>query len=131
MVLLAIAVLATAAGMRGYAGFATWAATASDDVLAQVGVRFRRPSEKTFRAVLSRLDPADLNARMGSYFTAHVASSDPSGLVPIALDGKMLRGALRAKACFTRQSDSHASRVGVRPPCPIGARSTRCRREKQ
>ncbi|EUA90299.1 DDE_Tnp_1-associated family protein [Mycobacterium ulcerans str. Harvey] len=57
MALLAIAVLATAAGMRGYAGFATWAATASDDVLAQVGVRFRRPSEKTFRAVLSRLDP--------------------------------------------------------------------------
>ncbi|BDN83374.1 hypothetical protein NJB1907Z4_C35890 [Mycobacterium pseudoshottsii] len=90
MALLAIAVLATAAGMRGYAGFATWAATAPDDVLAQLGVRFRRPSEKTFRAVLSRLDPADLNARMGSYFTAHVASSDPSGLVPIALDGKML-----------------------------------------
>ncbi|AGC60576.1 transposase for IS2404 [Mycobacterium liflandii 128FXT] len=101
MALLAIAVLATAAGMRGYAGFATWAATASDDVLAQLGVRFRRPSEKTFRAVLSRLDPADLNARMGSYFTAHVASSDPSGLVPIALDGKMLRGALRAKATAT------------------------------
>ncbi|MEK1270906.1 hypothetical protein OSJ06_24920, partial [Mycobacterium ulcerans] len=45
--------------------------------------------------------PADLNARMGSYFTAHVASSDPSGLVPIALDGKMLRGALRAKATAT------------------------------
>ncbi|AGC61571.1 transposase for IS2404 [Mycobacterium liflandii 128FXT] len=101
MALLAIAVLATAAGMRGYAGFATWAATAPDDVLAQLGVRFRRPSEKTFRAVLSRLDPADLNARMGSYFTAHVASSDPSGLVPIALDGKMLRGALRAKATAT------------------------------
>ncbi|EUA91070.1 putative transposase for the insertion element IS2404, partial [Mycobacterium ulcerans str. Harvey] len=38
---------------------------------------------------------------MGSYFTAHVASSDPSGLVPIALDGKMLRGALRAKATAT------------------------------
>ncbi|BBA87454.1 hypothetical protein MPSD_30120 [Mycobacterium pseudoshottsii JCM 15466] len=57
MALLAIAVLATAAGMRGYAGFATWAATAPDDVLAQLGVRFRRPSEKTFRAVLSRLDP--------------------------------------------------------------------------
>ncbi|EUA90787.1 transposase for IS2404 domain protein [Mycobacterium ulcerans str. Harvey] len=43
MALLAIAVLATAARMRGYAGFATWAATASDDVLAQLGVRFRRP----------------------------------------------------------------------------------------
>ncbi|BAV42168.1 N-term transposase for IS2404 [Mycobacterium ulcerans subsp. shinshuense] len=121
MALLAIAVLATAAGMRGYAGFATWAATAPDDVLAQLGVRFRRPSEKTFRAVLSRLDPADLNARMGSYFTAHVASSDPSGLVPIALDGKMRRGALRAKATATHLVSVFAHR----------ARSTRCRREKQ
>ncbi|EUA94135.1 transposase family protein [Mycobacterium ulcerans str. Harvey] len=54
------------------------AATASDDVLAQLGSG-SGASEKTFRAVLSRLDPADLNARMGSYFTAHVASSDPSG----------------------------------------------------
>ncbi|EUA88756.1 DDE_Tnp_1-associated family protein [Mycobacterium ulcerans str. Harvey] len=125
MALLAIAVLATAAGMRGYAGFATWAATASDDVLAQLGLRFRRPSEKTFRAVLSRLDPADLNARMGSYFTAHVASSDP---VDWCADRV---GRQDAAWCFTRQSDSHASRVGVRPPCPIGARSTRCRREKQ
>ncbi|EUA86082.1 transposase family protein, partial [Mycobacterium ulcerans str. Harvey] len=46
----------------------------------------------------------------------------PSGLVPIALDGKMLRGALRPK----RQP-----RISCRcsPPCPIGARSTRCRRE--
>ncbi len=71
----------------------TGAGAASDDVVAQLGVRFRRPGEKIFRAVLSRLDPADLNARMGSYFTSHVASSDPGGLVPIALDGKMLRGA--------------------------------------
>ncbi|WP_422120518.1 transposase family protein, partial [Mycobacterium marinum] len=99
--LLAIAILATAAGMRGYAGFATWAATAPDDVLAQLGIRFRRPSEKTFRVVLSRLDPADLNRRMGTYFTAHAARSDPCGLVPIALDGKTLRGALRAKAGAT------------------------------
>ncbi|WP_422120481.1 transposase family protein, partial [Mycobacterium marinum] len=75
--LLAIAILATAAGMRGYAGFATWVATAPDDVLAQLGIRFRRPSEKTFRVVLSRLDPADLNRRMGTYFTAHAARSDP------------------------------------------------------
>ncbi|EUA89009.1 transposase family protein [Mycobacterium ulcerans str. Harvey] len=80
-------------------------------MLAQLGVRFRRPSEKTFRAVLSRLDPADLNARMGSYFTAHVASSDPSGLVPIALDGKMLRGALRAKATATHLVSVFAHRA--------------------
>jgi hypothetical protein len=62
--LLAIALLATAAGMRSYAGFATWAATAPAEVLAQLGVRFRRPSEKTFRTVLSRLDAADLDRRL-------------------------------------------------------------------
>ncbi len=56
MALLAIAILATAAGMRGYPGFATRAATAPEDMLVQLGVRFRRPSEKTFRTVLSRLD---------------------------------------------------------------------------
>ncbi|UZK92586.1 hypothetical protein OIO89_00295 (plasmid) [Mycobacterium ulcerans] len=61
---------------------------------------------------MSRLDPADLNARMGSYFTAHVASSDPR----IGADRV---GRQDAAWCFTRQSDSHASRVGVRPPCPI------------
>jgi hypothetical protein len=67
--LLAIAILATAAGMRGYAGFATWAATAPAEVLARLGIRFRRPSEKTFRRALSRLDPADLDRRLGAYFT--------------------------------------------------------------
>ena len=37
MALLAIAILATAAGMRSYAGFATWARTAPEHVLAQLG----------------------------------------------------------------------------------------------
>ncbi|EUA85408.1 DDE_Tnp_1-associated family protein [Mycobacterium ulcerans str. Harvey] len=125
MALLAIAVLATAAGMRGYAGFATWAATASDDVLAQLGVRFRRPSEKTFRAVLSRLDPPTSTPgwAVTSLHTWPAAT-------PVDWCADRV-GRQDAAWCFTRQSDSHASRVGVRPPCPIGARSTRCRREKQ
>ena len=45
--------------------------------------------------------PADLNRRLGAYFTAHATRLDPAGLVPIALDGKTLRGALRAKAAAT------------------------------
>lgn len=109
--LLAIAVLATAAGMRGYAGFATWARTAPEDVLAQLGIRHRRPSEKTFRAVLSRVDPDALNRRLGAYFTAHVIRLDPAGLVPIALDGKTLRGALRAKAAATHLVSVFAHRA--------------------
>jgi hypothetical protein len=63
--------------MRGYAGFATWARTAPHDVLAQLGIRYRTPSEKTFRAVLSRVDPDDLNRRLGAYFTTHVVGCDP------------------------------------------------------
>ena len=36
--LLAISILATAAGMRGYAGFATWAATAPAEVRSRLGL---------------------------------------------------------------------------------------------
>lgn len=109
--LLAIAILATAAGMRGYAGFATWARTAPEEVLAQLGIRFRRPSEKTFRAVFARMDPDDLNCRLGAYFTAHATRLDPAGLVPIALDGKTLRGALRTKATATHLVSVFAHRA--------------------
>jgi predicted transposase YbfD/YdcC len=98
--LLAIAILATAAGMRSYAGFATWATTAPGEVLAQLGIRVRRPSEKTFRSVLSRLDPADLDRRLGAYFTmlAAVDVVAEGGLLAVALDGKTLRGARCAGA---------------------------------
>lgn len=98
--LLAIAILATAAGMRGYAGFATWVATAPPEVLAQLGIRLRRPSEKTFRSVLSRLDPTDLDRRLGDYFTglATAQAAAESGLLAVAVDGKTLRGARRMGA---------------------------------
>lgn len=100
MALLAIAILAVAAGMRGYAGFATWAATAPDEVLARLGVRFRRPSEKTFRSVFARLDPADLDRRLGGYFTALAAAQQPADgrLLAVAVDGKTVRGARRGGA---------------------------------
>jgi predicted transposase YbfD/YdcC len=110
--LLAIAILAVAAGMRGYAGFATWAATAPQDVLAQLGIRFRRPSEKTFRTVLSRLDAADLDRRLGAYFTVLAAAgTDTDAVVPVALDGKTLRGALRAGAAATHLVSVFAHRA--------------------
>lgn len=110
--LLAIAILATAAGMRGYAGIATWARTAPEDIWAQWGIRFRRPSEKTFRAVLSRVDPADLDARLGAYFTA-LATAQPGcgALVAVALDGTTLRGARRAGAAATHLVSVFAHRA--------------------
>ena len=101
--LLAISILATAAGMRGYAGFATWAATAPAEVLSRLGIRFRRPSEKAFRSVLSRLDPADLDRRFGAYFTTVAAAETVAtgGLLAVALDGKTLRAARRMGAAAT------------------------------
>jgi predicted transposase YbfD/YdcC len=107
--LLAIAILATAAGMRGYAGFATWAATAPSEVLARLGIRFRRPSEKTFRSVLARLDPADLDRRLGTYFTALAAAE--TGLLAVAVDGKTLRGARRMGAVATHLVSVFAHRA--------------------
>ena len=95
--------LAIAAGMGSYAGFATWAATAPAEVLGALGVRLRRPSEKTFRALLARLDPVDLDQRLGAYFTA-LASAEAlaaGGLLPVALDGKTLRAARRMGAAAT------------------------------
>ena len=94
--LLAIAILATAAGMRSFAGFATWTRMAPVEVLSELGTRFRRPSEKTFRSVLTRLDAADLDRRLGEYFmTVAVAAVDIEAgeLLAIALDGKTVRGA--------------------------------------
>lgn len=99
MALLAIAILAVSAGMRGYAGFACWAACAPEEVLASLGVRFRRPSEKTFRSVFARLDATDLDHRLGVYFAALAAETTAEGgLLAVALDGKTLRGARRGAA---------------------------------
>jgi predicted transposase YbfD/YdcC len=112
--LLAIAILAVAAGMRGYAGFATWARTAPEDTLAQLGIRHRRPSEKTFRRVLSSLDPVDLDTRLGVYFTGLAATvPDASGLMVVSLDGKTLRGARRAGARAAHLVSMFAHHTGL------------------
>ena len=108
--LLAIAILATAAGMRGYAGFAAWAVTARPEVLARLGIRYRHPSEKTFRSVLSRLDPAELDRRLGTYFTA-LATQAETGLLAVAMDGKTLRGARRMGAAATHLVSVFAHRA--------------------
>jgi hypothetical protein len=110
--LLAVAILAVAAGMRGYAGFATWARTAPEEVLSQLGIRFRCPSEKTFRRVLSSLDAADLDRRLGAYFTLLAATApDPGGLVTVSLDGKTLKGARRKAASASHLVSMFAHRT--------------------
>jgi predicted transposase YbfD/YdcC len=109
--LLAIAILATAAGMRSYAGLASWAASAPAEVLAQLGIRCRRPSEKTFRSLFARLDPAELDRCLGAYFATLAA--EPNGLLAVALDGKTLRAARRmgAKATHLVSVFAHHARL--------------------
>jgi predicted transposase YbfD/YdcC len=92
--LLAIMILATAAGMRSVAGIASWTRTAPTEVLAQLGIRVRRPSEKTLRTIMARLDAADLDQRLGDYFAGIAATVDTTTeLMAVALDGKTVRGA--------------------------------------
>ncbi len=95
-----MAILAVAAGMRSYAGFATWARTAPVEVMIELGItRDTRPSEKTLRRVLSMLDAADLDRRLGVYFTElAVAAAEGNGLLAVSLDGKTLEGARKAGA---------------------------------
>lgn len=98
--LLAIAILATAAGMRGFAGYATWARTAPPQLLAGLGLTKRyRPSDKTFRRVFALIDPAELDRRLGGYFTALAVTAATDGeLIAVAIDGKTLRLAKRMGA---------------------------------
>jgi predicted transposase YbfD/YdcC len=91
--LLAIAILATAAGMRSFAGITTWARTAPEELLEQLGIRLRRPSEKTLRTIVARLDAAELDRLLGAYFASIAVAAAGGGLVAVALDGKTVRGA--------------------------------------
>jgi len=65
--LLAIAILATAAGMRGYAGFATWAATA--ETVATGGLLAVAVDGKTLRAARRMGAPA---THLVAVFAHHV-----------------------------------------------------------
>jgi predicted transposase YbfD/YdcC len=82
-------------------------------VLARLGIRFRSPSEKTFRSVLSRLDPVDLDRRI-AYFTtlaAAQAAAEGGGLLAVALDGKTIRGARRLGAAASHLVSVFAHRA--------------------
>lgn len=114
--LLAMAILATAAGMRGFTGYASWARNASPEVLARLGLTKRyRPSDKTFRRVFALLDPADLDRRLGAYFTVAALATAGTPLVAVAVDGKTLRLAKRmgATAAHLVSAFAHHARLVI------------------
>ena len=74
------AVAAVLAGARSCTAIGEWAADAPPRVLAVLGVRydplarrFEPPDEATFRRVLGSVDPAALEAAVGSWCARRVA----------------------------------------------------------
>ncbi|MFJ8036549.1 ISAs1 family transposase [Streptomyces sp. NPDC096032] len=110
---LALAACGVLAGAQSLTVIAEWAADAPDHLLHRCGAtlrdpdqRYLAPSEATVRRVLHRIDGDALDAATGDWLTARASASrvadqdkHPSSRlarVAVAVDGKSLRGALRA-----------------------------------
>jgi hypothetical protein len=96
---LACAVVAVLAGAVNFRQIGSQVADLPQSLLAGLGARwnwFRRaytgPSEATLRRVLQRIDAAELDRLVGAWLYAR-AWRDGDGLLVIAVDGKVLRGA--------------------------------------
>ena len=111
--LLLAAVASVLAGARSFTEIGEWAADAPPRVLAALGVRydplarvFQPPDETTFRRVLEAVDPAALEAAVGSWLAARLqASCPPPGPEPgrrerrpVAVDAKAVRGTRQASS---------------------------------
>ncbi|MGK5446737.1 ISAs1 family transposase [Streptomyces radiopugnans] len=110
---LALAACAVLAGAKSLTAIAEWAADAPDRLLLHCGATlrdpdrpYRAPSEATVRRILQRIDGDALATAIGGRLTARADASraadqdryPPSRPVraAIAVDGKSLRGAIRA-----------------------------------
>jgi GNAT superfamily N-acetyltransferase len=96
---LAVATVGVLAGARTYAAMADVAAQLSQSQLRNLRCRYRTktksylaPSETTIWRVLSQVEAAALDQRLGEW----IARLDPLRRQAIALDGKTLRGAWQA-----------------------------------
>lgn len=96
---LACAVVATLAGATNFRQLGSHAADLPQSLLEKLGARwnwfdqlFDAPSEPTLRRVLQDIDAAELDRLVGAWL-AERAHRDADGLLVIAVDGKVLRGA--------------------------------------
>jgi predicted transposase YbfD/YdcC len=95
---LAVAVCAVLAGARSFAAIGEWAADVPHAVLAALRVRrdpltgrHQPPTESTLRRVLTRIDPAALDALVARWLSGHQQSGTARWRA-VAVDGKTLRG---------------------------------------
>jgi hypothetical protein len=110
---LALAACAVLAGAKSLTAIAEWAADAPDQLLLHCGATlrdpdrpYRAPGEATVRRVLQRIDGDALDAAIGGWLTARADASRAVGQnrhlpsrpvrAAVAVDGKSLRGAIRA-----------------------------------
>lgn len=96
---LAAAVVGVLAGASNYRQIASQVADLPQSLLRRLGARwnwfthrFEGPSDPTLRRVLQRIDAHQLDMLIGAWLFAR-ARRDDDGLLVIALDGKVLRGA--------------------------------------
>jgi predicted transposase YbfD/YdcC len=91
---LAVAVCAMLAGARSYAAIAEWAADAPPRLRARLGLPGPVPDLVTIWRVLTSVDPAALDAAVGSWVAAQLAARRrPGRRVVLAVDGQTVRGA--------------------------------------
>ncbi len=96
---LACAVVAVLAGACNYRQLGSQVADIPQSLLARLGAKWNRfkrwcdwPSEPTLRRVLQDIDADELDLLIGAWLFER-ARRGPDGLLVIALDGKVLRGA--------------------------------------
>ncbi|WP_229843822.1 ISAs1 family transposase, partial [Streptomyces chryseus] len=101
-VVLALTACAVLAGATSLLAVGEWIADAPPRVLEQVGARtdpllprWVLPSETTVRRLLGRIDANALDRAVGRWLADRCPK--PAGLRGLAVDGKALRGAARAK----------------------------------
>ena len=92
---LGLAVCATLAGARSYAAIAEWGADAPARLRAGLGLRRGAvPDLATIWRILTTIDPAALDAAIGTWVRSRLAAARNSKRrVVLAVDGKTLRGA--------------------------------------
>ncbi len=103
VVVLALTACAVLAGARSLLAVGEWIADAPPQVLQAVGVRCDPllpqrllPAESTVRRLLARIDGDTLDQAVGRWL-ADRRSGTAGGLRALAVDGKSLRGAAKAK----------------------------------
>ncbi|MDR1635591.1 MAG: ISAs1 family transposase [Bifidobacteriaceae bacterium] len=87
---LAVSLAAVMSGARSFAAIGQWAAMASGEVAARLGVGERRPEASTIRRVLCALDAAWLEWVVGAW--TYLRAKRVSGRTVISFDGKTVRG---------------------------------------